>query len=87
MAKLRGQVGRSGLLGRSYRVAFTLYSEDGERAVDVLEFENGETFLDEQERVSGGAFVSRHSGSLVGPFDSPAAAETFIVTTDWFRGS
>jgi hypothetical protein len=73
--------------GREYRIAFTLYSEDGKRAVDVLEFDNGETYLDEQEWVEGTTFRNRHSGRLVGPFASPEDAETFIVATSWFRGS
>jgi len=66
---------------------FTLYSEDGKRAVGVLEFGNGETYLDEQEWVEGTTFKNRHSGRLVGPFASPADAEKFIVATRWFRGS
>lgn len=74
------------LLGQQYQVAFTLYSEDGERAVDVLEFRNGETYLDEKERVDGTTFQNRHSGALVGPFASPTDAETFIVGTPWFSG-
>jgi hypothetical protein len=69
------------------RSAFKLYSEDGKRAADVLEFRNGETFLDEQEWVEGTAFKNRHSGKLVGPFASPADAEQFIVATPWFQGS
>jgi hypothetical protein len=28
---------------------FTLYSADGKRAAEVLEFRNGETYLDEQD--------------------------------------
>jgi hypothetical protein len=72
--------------GREYRSAFKLYSEDGKRAVDVLEFGNGETYLDEQEWVEGTTFKNRHSGKLVGPFASPADAEKFIVATCWFRG-
>ncbi|MFM0286494.1 hypothetical protein [Paraburkholderia megapolitana] len=73
--------------GQEYRSAFKIYSEDGKRAVDVLEFRNGETYLDEQEWVDGTTFRNRHSGSLVGPFASLADAENFIVATPWFRGS
>jgi hypothetical protein len=36
--------------GQEYRSAFMLYSEDGKRAADVLEFGNGETYLDERDR-------------------------------------
>jgi len=75
------------LRGREYRSACKLYSEDGVRAVDVLEFKGGETYLDEQERAEDGAFVNRHSGRLVGPFASPDEAEAFIVATSWFCGS
>jgi hypothetical protein len=78
---------KSSLQGQEYRCAFTLYSDDGKRAVEVLEFRNGETYLDEQEWLEGTTFKNRHSGSLVGPFVSPEDAEKFIVATAWFRGS
>ncbi|QUD89854.1 hypothetical protein [Phenylobacterium montanum] len=77
---------KSPLKGRSYRIAFQLYSEDGSRSVDILEFEGGEVFLDEKEKVGTGGFENRHSGSLVGPFASAEAAESFIVGTSWFSG-
>ena len=78
---------RSRIQGQEYRRAFTLYSEDGKRAADVLDFSNGETYLDEKEWVEGTTFKNRHSGRLVGPFASAADAEKFIVATAWFRGS
>ena len=78
---------KSSLQGQEYRVAFRLYSKDGKRAAEVLEFRNGETYLDEQEWVEGTTFENRHSGRLVGPFASPADAEKFIVGTPWFSGS
>ena len=78
---------RSSLQGQEYRSAFTLYSVDGKRAAEVLEFRNGETYLDEQEWFDGCTFKNRHCGSLVGPFASPEEAEKFIVATSWFRGS
>lgn len=78
---------KSSLQGLECRSAFTLYSVDGKRAAAVLEFCNGETYLDEQERLEGGTFKNRHSGSLIGPFASPGDAEKFIVATSWFRGS
>jgi hypothetical protein len=53
---------KSPIQGQEYRRAFTLYSEDGKRAADVLEFSNGETYLDEQEWVEGTTFKNRHSG-------------------------
>jgi hypothetical protein len=74
------------LQGQEYRSALTLYSKDGKRAVDVLEFQNGESYLDEQDWVEGTTFKNRHSGSLVGPFASPADAERFIAATPWFCG-
>jgi hypothetical protein len=77
---------KSPIQGQNYRSVLKLYSEDGKRAADVLEFDNGETYLDEQEWVEGTTFKNRHSGSLVGPFTSPADAERFIVATPWFRG-
>jgi hypothetical protein len=40
---------KSSLKGQEYRSPFTLYSADGKRAAEVLEFRNGETYLDEQE--------------------------------------
>ena len=78
---------KSSLQGQEYRSAFTLYSVDGKRVAEVLEFRNGETYLDEQESLEGTTFKNRHSGSLVGPFASPEDAEKFIVATSWFRGS
>lgn len=77
----------SSLQGLEYRSAFTLYSVDGKRAAEGLEFRNGETYLDEQEWLEGTTFKNRHSGSLVGPFASPEDAEKFIVATSWFRGN
>lgn len=78
---------RPSLKGKEYRSAFTLYSADGKRAADVLEFRHGETFLDEKEWVEGTEFKNRHSGLLVGPFASPEEARKFIVATTWFCGS
>jgi hypothetical protein len=78
---------KSPLRGQEYRSVVKLYSKDGKRAADVLEFRNGETYLDEQEWVEGTTFKNRHSGRLVGPFASPADAKNFIVATPWFRGS
>jgi hypothetical protein len=37
----------SALTGLDYRIAISLFSKDGKRAVDVCEFSNGETYLDE----------------------------------------
>jgi hypothetical protein len=78
---------KTSLQGQEYRSVFTLYSEDGKRAVEVLQFRNGETYLNEQEWLEGITFKNRHSGSLVGPFASPEDAEKFVVATPWFRGS
>ena len=77
----------SPLLGQKYRSVFTLYSKNGKRSADILEFQNGEIYLDEKEWLAGTTFKNRHTGRLVGPFASPAEAERFIVTTPWFRGT
>ncbi|GEM_PF-996665 len=77
---------RSPLYGLEYRVAFKLYDEDAEREVEVREFSNGQVYIVERERIEGGAFRDRHSGAMVGPFASPADAESFIVATPWFLG-
>ena len=77
---------KSPLQGQEYRSAFKLYSLDGKRAADVLEFQNGETYIDELEWVEETTYKNRHSGSLVGPFASPEDAEKFIVATSWFNG-
>jgi hypothetical protein len=79
-------MGKSPIEGQEYRSVGKLCSKDGKRAAEVLEFRNGETYLDEQEWVEGTTFKNRHSGRLVGPFASPADAEKFIVATSWFRG-
>lgn len=73
--------------GQDYRSVFTLYSDDGKRAANVLESRNGETYLDEQEWVEGTTFKNRHSGNLVGPFASPEDAERYVVATPWFCGN
>jgi hypothetical protein len=77
----------SSLEGFEYRVVFNLFSVDGKREVEVREFSNGKTYLVEREWVEGTTFKDRHSGAMVGPFASPAAAESFIVGTRWFLGS
>jgi hypothetical protein len=71
--------------GLDFRVASSAFSVDGKRAADICEFSNGETYLNEKERVEGTTFENRHGGSLVGPFKSPEA-EKFIVSTEWFLG-
>jgi hypothetical protein len=78
---------KSQLYGLEFRVAFSLYSEDGKRGVEVREFSNGETYILEREWVEGTTFKDRHAGSLVGPFSSPEDAEKFIVATPWFCGA
>lgn len=72
--------------GLEYRLAFSLYSHDGKRCADVLEFQNGETYLLEKEWIEGETFAERHGGAPVGPFASTADAEAFIVATAWFGG-
>ena len=74
------------MYGLMHKTAFHLYSEDGKREAEVLEFENGKTYLTEREWVEGTTFADRHGGKLVGPFASPEAAEKFIVGTVWFQG-
>lgn len=78
--------GDSSVEGQEFQVAFRLYSEDGNREVEVCEFRNGKTYLLERELDVSGIFVERHSGSMVGPFKSPKAAERFIIKTAWFEG-
>lgn len=75
------------LNGTHYRVACTLFSNDGKRSAEVREFTNGETYLLESEWIEGTTFTERHGGRLVGPFPSPAEAEQFIVATPWFNGT
>ena len=66
---------------------FSLYSADGKRAAYVMDFGDGEVYLDEQEVGDGPTFHNRHSGRLVGPFKSPIDAEKFVVATPWFCGT
>lgn len=76
----------SPLHNQPYRSIATLYSVDGKRAVEMLEFSESGTYLDEREQVAAEVFENRHGGNLVGPFASPEQAEEFIVATAWFRG-
>jgi len=69
-----------------YRSERSLYSSDGKRAAEILEFDNREIYIRESEWVEGTTFQDRHSGNVVGPFASPDDAERFIVATSWFRG-
>lgn len=78
---------RSSLKGRTYTVAFILYSLDGKRAAEVRSFDNGETYISEEEWVQGTTYENRHGGRIVGPFPSPDDAEAFIVKTAWFCGA
>jgi hypothetical protein len=78
---------KSLVLGQRYKVAFTLYSVDGSREVEVRKVTNGGTYLVERELTEGNTFEDRHSGRMVGPFASPKKAEEFIVATAWFCGS
>jgi hypothetical protein len=73
--------------GSMYRVTSTLYSSDGNRAAEIREFDNGETYLLESDWVEETTFNERHGGRLVGPFASPKHAEGFIVATPWFNGT
>jgi len=78
---------RKSLYGAKYRVPSTLYSDDGKRAAEIREFDNGETYLLESDWVEDTTFRARHKGRLVGPFASPKDAERFIVATAWFNGT
>jgi hypothetical protein len=84
--RLFKRAAKSSLHGMAYRTVCTLYSEDGKRAAEVREFANGETYLTESEWIEGTTFEDRHSGRMVGPFESPEHAEHFIVATAWFTG-
>ena len=72
--------------GSEYRVAFSLYSKDGKREVEVREFRDGEAYLVERELVDATTFKDRHDGRMVGPFAPTDVAEKFIVATAWFSG-
>ena len=68
------------------QVATTLYSRSGKRSAEIHEFDNGQTYLLENEWVDGTEFRERHEGRMVGPFRSPKHAEQYIVTTAQFIG-
>jgi hypothetical protein len=77
----------SSLRGLKYKIEFNLYSEDGKREVEVRLFENRQAYIVERDQIDDGTYKARHSGSMVGPFESPEAAERFIVQTAWFTGA
>ena len=77
---------RQGRAEETFRTLFNLYSQDGEREVEVLERRDRKIFLIERERVGGGDDEDRQGGRMVGPFPSAAKAESFITATDWFTG-
>jgi hypothetical protein len=85
--RLFRRVSHKSLDGAMYRVTSTLYSSDGNRAAEIREFDNGETYLLESDWVEETTFNERHGGRLVGPFASPKHAEGFIVATPWFNGT
>ena len=72
--------------GEEYRVANILYSADTKRCVEVRRFASGKTYIMERDLSDDGAYVDRHGGAMVGPFEPPRRAELFIVATPWFRG-
>ena len=72
--------------GDVYRVTNLLYSEDARRCVEVRRFASGQTYMVERDLGDDGAYVDRHDGAMVGPFESPESAELFIIGTAWFRG-
>jgi hypothetical protein len=84
--RLRGKSSQGLLFGKKHRVVKRLYSQDGKRSVEIMKFRWGKTYLLESEWVDGNSFAPRHDGRPVGPFDSPLAAERFIVATEWFNG-
>lgn len=73
-------------LGTSVSGAFSLYSPDGKREVEVRAFLNGTIYVVERELVEGTTFKDRHHGVMVGPFASSEEAERAIVATEWFSG-
>jgi len=87
LKRIFGRASSNSLDGMMYTVSSTVYSVDGRRAAELREFENGETYLLESDWVEGTTFRSRHEGRLVGPFASPAHAKSFIVATQWFKGT
>jgi hypothetical protein len=88
MRWLRRLLGRrtASFAGLEYRVTSILYSADGKRSAELREFTDGKVYLLECEWREGATFEPRHSGRLVGPFQSPEKAERFIVATHWFHG-
>ena len=84
--KIAGRLGGN-LHECHHRLSATLYNFDASRSAALLDFGflRG-TYVREQELAEDGSYVDRHSGSLVGPFTSPKAAERFVVKTAWFTG-
>jgi hypothetical protein len=83
---LFGRKPKSPIAGMLHRSKCILFSTDGQRSAEILEFANGEFYIRESELTEGSTFQDRHSGSVVGPFTSAKAAEQFIVATSWFKG-
>lgn len=69
-----------------YLIANLLYSEDARRCVEIRRLASGTAYIVERDLGDDGAYVDRHGGAMVGPFESTERAELFIIGTPWFRG-
>jgi hypothetical protein len=69
-----------------HRVAFSLYSRNGRRGIDVHVRDDGQAFYVEREHVEGAVWKDREGRPAVGPYGSLQAAEAAAIVSPWFTG-
>ena len=72
--------------GAEQRTAFSLYTADGSRGIDVQIRRDGLAYYVEREHVEGTIWKDREGRPAIGPYKTPAAAEAAALVSRWFTG-
>ena len=70
----------------AYSVAFSLYTANGSRGIEVRVRHDGRAYFVEMEHVEGTIWKERGRGDEIGPYESPEAAEAAAIVSPWFKG-